>query len=58
MTNPTVEIDLAEILKEIKTDQKEALKKMSDVKDDISDLKIELTEVRGDIKTLDKKLSD
>ena len=30
---------------------------MSDVKDDISDLKIELTEVKGDIETLDEKLS-
>ena len=57
MTNPTVEIDLAEILKEIKSDQKEILKKMSDVKDDISDLKIELTEVKGDIKALDEKLT-
>jgi len=50
MTNPKVEIDLAEILQEIKSDQKEILK-------NVSDLKVELTEVRGEIKTLDEKLS-
>ncbi|ELS01542.1 hypothetical protein Xen7305DRAFT_00012460 [Xenococcus sp. PCC 7305] len=50
MTNPKVEIDLGEILQEIKGDQKEILKK-------ISDLAVELTEVKGGIKTLDEKLS-
>ncbi len=32
MTNPTIEIDLGEILKEIKSDQKDILKEISDIK--------------------------
>ncbi len=34
MTNPTIEIDLGEILKEIKFDQKAILKEISDIKKD------------------------
>ncbi len=49
MTNPTIETDLAEILKEIKSDQKAILK-------EISDVKVELAEVKGDIKSLDTKV--
>ena len=49
MTNSTIETDLAEILKEIKSDQKAILK-------EISDVKVELAEVKGDIKSLDTKV--
>ena len=56
MNNPTIEVSIAEILREIKDDQKEMLKKMLEVKDGISELKIEITEVRGDIKTLNTKV--
>lgn len=49
MTNPTIETDLAEILKEIKSDQKAILK-------EISDVKVELAEVKNDIKSLDTKV--
>ncbi|MGK7899683.1 MAG: shikimate dehydrogenase [Xenococcus sp. (in: cyanobacteria)] len=34
MTNPTIEIDLGEILKEIKSDQKDILKEISEIKKD------------------------
>ena len=56
MTNPKIEVDIAEILGDIKNDQKEVLKKISELKNDISDLKIEVAEVRGDIKSLNTKV--
>ena len=67
MTNPTIETDLAEILKEIKSDQKGILKEIFNIKKEInsdqkailkeiSDVKVELAEVKGDIKSLDTKV--
>jgi flagellar capping protein FliD len=50
MTNPTIETDLAEILKDLQSGQKEILK-------EVSDLKVSLEKVKGNIQTLDEKLS-
>ena len=48
MTNPKIETDIAEILKEIKADQKKVL-------EEINNLKIGQSDIRGDIKSLDTK---
>ncbi|MEM9274827.1 MAG: hypothetical protein AAGA80_17975 [Cyanobacteria bacterium P01_F01_bin.143] len=56
MTNPKIEVDIGEILSDIKNDQKEILKQISGLKDDISGLKVEMTEIRGDIKSLNTKV--
>ena len=48
MTNPTIEIDLGEILKEIKSDQKDILKEISDIK----------KETKADQKAILKEISD
>ncbi|AFZ36665.1 hypothetical protein Sta7437_3156 [Stanieria cyanosphaera PCC 7437] len=49
MTNPIIEVDIAEILKDLQSGQKEILK-------EISDLKVSLEEVKGDLKALDIKV--
>lgn len=49
MTNPIIEIDIAEILKDLQSGQKEILK-------EISDVKISLEAMKGDIKALDTKV--
>ena len=51
MTNPTIEIDIAEILKELQSGQKELLK-------EISDVKVSLEGVKGDIKTLNTSIRE
>ena len=67
MTNPKIEVDIGEILGDIKNDQKEILKQISgikediskqvsNIKEDISDVKLELSEIRGDIKSLNTKV--
>ncbi len=48
MTNPKIEIDISEILQEIKLGQKEILK-------EINNLKIGQADLKGDIKSLDTK---
>jgi hypothetical protein len=49
MTNPTIETDIAEILKDLQSGQKEILK-------EISEIKVGLEKVNGDIKVLDTKV--
>ena len=50
MTNPTIEIDIAEILTEIKTDQKKLL-------EEVNGLKLGQAKIEGKIEAIDKKLS-
>ena len=57
MNNPIIEVGIAEILKEIRTDQKEVLKELGIVKEKVNHLEVGLEIVKGDIKTLDEKLS-
>ncbi|VEP17306.1 conserved hypothetical protein [Hyella patelloides LEGE 07179] len=49
MNNPTIETDIAEILRDLQSGQKEILK-------EISDLKVSLETVKGDLKALDTKV--
>lgn len=67
MTNPVIETDLAEILKEIKSDQKTILEEMrsgqkellgeiNNLKKEVNDLEVSLETVKGDIKALDTKV--
>lgn len=49
MTNPKIEIDIAEILKDLQSGQKEILK-------EISDVKVSQEAIKGDIKALDTKI--
>lgn len=50
MTNPIIETDLAEILKEIKADQKKLL-------EEVGSLKVGQAKLEGKIDALDEKLS-
>ena len=60
MTNPTIEVDIAEILKDIQSNQKAILETMQsgqkEVLKEISDLKVGLETVKGDIKALETKV--
>ena len=49
MSNIQIETDLAEILKEIKLDQKKLL-------EEVNELKLGQAEIKGDIKALDTKV--
>ena len=49
MDNPTIQTDIAEILKDLQQGQKEILK-------EVSDIKISLETVKGNIKALDTKV--
>jgi peptidoglycan hydrolase CwlO-like protein len=49
MSNPVIETDIADILKEIKSDQKKIL-------EEVNALKLGQSEVKGDIKALDTKV--
>ncbi|GAB4539974.1 MAG: hypothetical protein Tsb0014_30860 [Pleurocapsa sp.] len=49
MTNPIIQTDIAEILKEIKSDQKKLL-------EEVNELKLGQAEIKGDIKALDTKV--
>ena len=57
MTNPTIETDIAEILKEIKADQKEIKTDQKKLLEEINSLKIGQTKLEGKIDILDEKLS-
>lgn len=57
MTNPIIQTDIAEILKEIKSDQKEILKEVSSVKEKVNHLEVSLEAVKGEIKALNTKLT-
>ena len=60
MTNPTIQTDIAEVLKEIQIDQKTMLNEMrsgqKEMLKEISDIKVSLETVKGDIKALDTKV--
>ena len=60
MTNPIIQTDIAEVLKEIKIDQKTMLNEMrsgqKEILKEISDIKVSLETVKGDIKALDTKV--
>ena len=60
MENPKIEIDLADILKEIQSDQKSMWKEMQsgqkEILKEISDIKLEIADVKGDIKSLNTKV--
>ncbi len=67
MTNPIIQTDIAEILKEIKLDQKamieemrsgqkEILGEVNNLKKEVNDFKVSLETVKGDIKALDTKV--
>jgi predicted nucleic acid-binding Zn-ribbon protein len=51
MTNPIIEIDLAEILKDLQSGQKEILK-------EISNVKVSQEAMKGDIKVLDTSIKE
>ena len=58
MTNPTIEIDLGEILKEIKSDQKSIFQEISEIKKEIkSDQKVILEEI-SNIRTGQARLEE
>lgn len=56
MDNPTIQIDLAEILRDIKNDQKEVLKEVSSLKEKINNLKVGQAKIEGKIEALDIKV--
>lgn len=60
MTNPTIQVDIAEVLKEIQIDQKTMLNEMrsgqKEILKEISDIKVSLETAKGDIKALDAKV--
>lgn len=60
MTNPSIQVDIAEVLKEIQIDQKTMLNEMrsgqKEILKEISDIKVGLETVKGDIKALDTKV--
>lgn len=51
MDNPTIQTDIAEILKELQSGQKEIIK-------EISNVKVSLEEVKGDIKVLNTSIQE
>ncbi|MGB5635729.1 MAG: hypothetical protein WBM86_23530 [Waterburya sp.] len=51
MSNPTIETDIAEILKDLQSGQKEIMK-------EISDVKVSLEGVKGDIKVLNTSIKE
>ena len=62
MTNPTIEIEIAEILKEIQTDQKTMLKEIQSdrqiILDEIANLKLGQSKIEGRIGRLEEKVKN
>lgn len=56
MTNPIIQTDIADILKEIKLDQKEILKEVGSLRQEVNEIKVNLETVKGDLKALDTKV--
>jgi len=56
MNNPIIETDIAEILSEIKSDQKEILKEVGNLKQEVNEVKVSQETIKGDIKALDTKV--
>ncbi|MFM2315496.1 MAG: hypothetical protein RLZZ04_4774 [Cyanobacteriota bacterium] len=50
MTNPVIQTDIADILNEIKLDQRKLL-------EEVNTIKLSQSEIKGDIKALDNKLT-
>ena len=53
MTNPKIEVDIADILKDLQTGQKELLKEISSFKEQTFK---EISEIKGEIKALNVKV--
>lgn len=58
MTNPTIETDIAEILKDLQSGQKEVLKEISDMKVSLEGLKGDIKVLNTSIRELDKRVSN
>lgn len=60
MTNPIIQTDIADILKELKSDQKAMIVEMrsgqKEILKEISEIQISLESIKGDIKALDAKV--
>lgn len=60
MTNPIIQTNIAEILKEIKLDQRAMIEEMrsgqKEILGEVNNLKVSLETVKGDIKALDTKV--
>ena len=53
MNNPTIETDIAEVLKEIKDDQKKLLAKVNQIEVDINILKTDNTNIKETVKKIE-----
>jgi len=58
MSNPTIENDIAEILKDLPSGQKEIMKEISDVKVSLEGVKGDIKILNTSIKELDKRVSN
>ena len=58
MSNPTIETDIAEILKDLQSGQKEIMKETSDVKVSLEGVKGDIKVLNTSIKELDKRVSN
>ncbi len=58
MSNPTIETDIAEILKDLQSGQKEIIKEISDVKVSLEGVKGDIKVLNTSIKELDKRVSN
>ena len=58
MSNPTIETDIAEILKDLQSGQKEIMKEISDVKVSLEGVKGDIKVLNTSIKELDKRVSN
>ena len=56
MNNPTIETDIAEILKDLQKGQHDILKEISDLRVNLEGVKGDIKAVKGDIKALDAKV--
>lgn len=60
MTNPIIQVDIAEVLKEIRDDQKKLLEEFGNLKNDqtkeINSLKVGQAKIEGKIDALDVKI--
>ena len=57
MTNPIIQTDIADILQELKSDQKEILQEVGNLKQDVNEVKLGQAKLEGKVESLDEKLS-
>ena len=57
MSNPIIQTDIADILQELKSDQKEILKEVGNLKQDVNEVKLGQAKLEGKVESLDEKLS-